>query len=97
MQFMVLTRRRSEAFADDAYTPDRLEAEAEAVRRLYADGVVRQIWLRGDTGGACLLMEAADRVQIIAALDTLPLFAAGMQEAIAIVPLQPYRGFGPRA
>jgi hypothetical protein len=96
MQFMVLTRRRSETFADDAYTPERLEAEAEAVRRLYADGIVRQIWHRGDIAGACLLMEAADRVQTIAALDTLPLFAAGMQEALAIVPLQPYRAFGPR-
>ena len=40
MQFIVLTRRRTEAFHQGEYTPKRLEAEAEAVRRLYMDGLV---------------------------------------------------------
>ena len=58
MQSIVLTRRRTEAFHESEYTPKRLEAEAEAVRRLYMDGLVRQIWHRGDIGGPCLLTEA---------------------------------------
>jgi muconolactone delta-isomerase len=96
MQFMILTRRRTEAFGEADYTPERLDAEAEAVRRLYADGIVRHIWHRGDVGGACLLMEAASQDEVRAALESLPLFAAQMQEAVSVVPLQPYRGFGPR-
>jgi muconolactone delta-isomerase len=93
MQFMVLTRRRTEAFNDADYTPERLSAETQAVRRLYAAGLVRQIWHRGDVGGACLLLEAADEAEARAAIDGLPLFAAGMQEAVFVVPLNPYRGF----
>jgi len=96
MLFMVLTRRHNEAFSDSDYTPERLDAEAEAVRRLYMTGVVSQIWHRGDTGGACLLMQGSSGDQIRSALHSLPLFAAGMQEAVSIVPLLPYRGFGPR-
>jgi hypothetical protein len=96
MQFMVLTRRRTEFFSEADYTAERLEAEAEGVRRLFIEGVVRQIWNRGDGGGACLLMEAASGEEIATALDALPLFAAGMQETVSIVPLKPYRGFGPR-
>jgi len=93
MQFMVLTRRRSEAFSDADYTPERLAAETAAVRQLYAQGVVRQIWHRGDIGGACLLLEAESEAAARAALAGLPLFAAGMQEAVFVVPLNPYRGF----
>lgn len=96
MQFVVLTRRRSEAFTDADYTPARLEEEAQAVRRLYIEGAIRQIWHRKDIGGACLLMETETEDDIRRLLGSLPLFAAGMQEAMAIVPLSPYRGFGPR-
>ena len=95
MQYMVLTRR-TDGFSDGDYTPERLEGEAEAVRRLYSEGIVRQIWHRGDIGGACMLMEGTSDAEIRASLQTLPLFAAGVQEAVWIVPLRPYRGFGPR-
>jgi hypothetical protein len=96
MQFMVLTRRRTESFNDADYTPERLEAEAEGVRRLFMAGAVRQIWNRGDMGGACLLVEAEAEDEVRSALDALPLFKSGMQETVFIVPLRPYRGFGPR-
>ncbi|PBC04341.1 muconolactone Delta-isomerase family protein [Mesorhizobium sp. WSM3860] len=95
MQFMVLTRR-SEAFVDADYTAARLEDEAQAVRSLYLDGTVRQIWHRADIGGACLIMEGETEDDVRQLLESLPLFAARMQEAVAIVPLSPYRGFGPR-
>ena len=97
MQFMILSRRRTELFGEDAYTPDALEAEAERVRALYIDAKVRQIWLRGDVRGACMIMEADSEDEVRALLASLPLFAAGKQETVAIVPLLPYRGFGPRA
>jgi len=94
MQFMVLTRR-SQAFADSAYTPARLGQEAQVVRGLYLEGAIRQIWHRGDAGGACMLMESNSEEEVRRFLDLLPLFAAGMQEVVVIVPLLPYRGFGP--
>jgi len=96
MQYMVLTRRRTERFDDAHYTPERLEAEADGVRRLFMAGAVRQIWNRGDMGGACLLMEAEAVEDVRTMLNVLPLFQSGMQETVSIVPLRPYRGFGPR-
>ncbi|MBZ9893516.1 MULTISPECIES: muconolactone Delta-isomerase family protein [unclassified Mesorhizobium] len=96
MQFIVLTRRRTESFNDADYTPERLEAEAEGVRRLFMASTVRQIWNRGDMGGACLLMEAEAEEEVRSVLNALPLFKSGMQETVSIVPLRPYRGFGPR-
>jgi hypothetical protein len=50
MQYIVITRRRSEKFPDSEYTPERLAAETAAVRRLYGEGIVRHIWHRGDVG-----------------------------------------------
>jgi muconolactone delta-isomerase len=96
MQYMVLTRRRTERFDDAHYTPERLEAESEGVRRLYMAGTVRQIWNRADMGGACVLMEAEGVEDVRSVLNALPLFQSGMQETVSIVPLRPYRGFGPR-
>jgi muconolactone delta-isomerase len=94
MQFMVLSRRRTEQYTDadfDAAIP----AETERVRQLYADGVVRQIWLRDDVPGACFLVEAPDEAAAQATVDALPMASAGLSE-FTVLPLKPYRGFGPR-
>jgi muconolactone delta-isomerase len=95
MQFMVLLRRLTERFSDAEFAA-LAEAEAERARALYAEGVVRQIWSRGDAPGACLLIEAPDEASARASVATLPFFAAGMLELTSLVPLKPYRGFGPR-
>jgi hypothetical protein len=50
MQFMILFT----AHPEKAKTPapaDLREAEFEKIRGLYTDGLVRQIWVRGDAGG----------------------------------------------
>jgi hypothetical protein len=94
MQFMVFSRRRTEEYGEadfDAVIP----AETERVRQLYADGVVRQIWLRGDLPGACFLIEAPDEPTARATVDDLPMARSGLSE-FTVVPLSPYRGFGPR-
>lgn len=93
MQYIVITRRRSEKFPDSEYTPERPTAETAAVRKLYGEGIVRHIWHRGDVGGACLLLEVESEDGAKSALNRLPLFGLGMQEAVCIVPLAPYRGF----
>ena len=94
MQFLVLARRRTEAFAAheiDAY----LDPEAERVRELYAEGTARQIWSREDEPGAVLLLEAPDLPSVQQIVGSLPLVARNMLET-RIIPLRGYRGFGPR-
>ncbi|MDE2481329.1 MAG: hypothetical protein KGN02_03970 [bacterium] len=95
MQILAVLRRRTEAFADADFAP-LLDDEAEALRRLYAEGIVRAAWSRGDTPGACLMLEADSEYAARTALARLPLVAKEMIEA-QLIPLRGYRGFGPRA
>ncbi len=85
---------------DKAKTPalaDLTDVEFETVRRLYTDGLVRQIWLRGDVRGACLIVEATSTDEVAAKLNALPLVRAGFLQPPMIVPLRPYSGFAPRS
>ncbi|HEX4394101.1 MAG TPA: muconolactone Delta-isomerase family protein [Mycobacterium sp.] len=92
MQFMVLSQRRTEKY--DATDFDTVvTAETDRVRTLYAEGVVRHSWHRGDVAGACLILEVTNAEAAQAIVDSLPLGASGMAE-FTVVPLQPYRGFG---
>lgn len=95
MQFITLSRRRTEQFSDEQFAP-LLEAETHRARTLYSQGIIRQIWHRGDMPGACLMIEAASEQEVREILSTLPLVAAGMLEIVSVVPLKPYGGFGPR-
>jgi muconolactone delta-isomerase len=94
MQFLSMSRRRTDAFPPEAFT--QLSGhESQRVKELYAAGILRQIWLRGDSPGAVLLWEAASEDEVRAAIGSLPIFKAGMLELVALVPLKPYPGFGP--
>jgi len=91
MQFLTLSRRRTESFTDADFAA-RVVAEVEQARVLYAEGFIRQIWHRADIPGACLLVEADSEQHVRERLDTLPLVDAGMLEVL-IIPLKPYVGF----
>jgi len=93
MQFLTLSRRRTERFADAEFAALRAK-EVEQARALYADGFLRHIWHRGDLAGACMLVEADSEQHVRERLDTLPLVNAGMLE-VTIIPLKPYAGFCP--
>ncbi|SMG03000.1 hypothetical protein [Burkholderia singularis] len=95
MQFLTLSRRVTERFSDADFAP-LLDDEAQRARTLYIEGFIRQIWHRGDVGGACLLVEAEKREDVERQLGSLPLVREGMLEIVAIIPLKPYRGFGPK-
>ncbi|MDB5072524.1 MAG: hypothetical protein JWM87_3635 [Candidatus Eremiobacteraeota bacterium] len=95
-QFIALARRNYDDHAEAEFTGESLEAEAERARELYADGVFREVWSRKDHPGAVLLIEAASLDDAQAALESLPLRQRGMLFVDAVVPLSPYRGFGPR-
>lgn len=94
MQFLILSRRRSESFSDAEFAV-HVEVEREQARRLYADGFIRQIWHRTDVSGVCMIVDATSEADVRQQLDTLPLFAADMIE-FSVIPLKPYAGFGPR-
>jgi len=93
MQFLSLSRRRVDAFPPEAFTKELMARETVRVKELYASGLLRQLWKRGDIPGAVILWEAASETEVRAALDTLPIFQAGMLEILAVVPLEPYPGF----
>ncbi|RVD54032.1 muconolactone Delta-isomerase family protein [Mesorhizobium sp. M7A.F.Ca.ET.027.03.2.1] len=95
MQFFALLTRNTEKFADADFAP-LLPGEAEQRRTLYAEGAVRQVWNRGDIPGSGMMLEAADDAEVRGHLATLPLVKAGMMDIVAIVPLKPYPGFGPK-
>jgi muconolactone delta-isomerase len=95
MQFLTLSRRRTEQFTDEQFAA-RVAQELARARELYAEGFFRQLWHRADVPGGCLLIEADSEAQVREKLDTLPLVQAGMLE-LSIIPLKPYAGFGPAA
>jgi muconolactone delta-isomerase len=93
MQFISISRRRTDAFPPEAFTPELMTRETLRVKELYASGILRQIWKRGDIPGASILWEAASEAEARAALGSLPIFQAGMLEVVVLVPLEPYPGF----
>jgi muconolactone delta-isomerase len=97
MQFLSLSRRKIAEHGADAFTPELVAAEGERVKHLFAAGTLRQVWRRGDTAGAAILWEAEDEAAVRAALESLPLYQAGLLEIVSVVPLHPYPGFGPKA
>ena len=95
MQVLAIVRRRTERYSDAEFAP-MLEPEAQAVRTLYAQGAVRQMWSREDALGGVLLLEAESLEAARAIVASLPLVERDMAEVEKIVPLKGYRGFGPR-
>ncbi|MGO4304283.1 hypothetical protein [Cupriavidus sp. RAF12] len=95
MQYLALVSRTTPS-PPDAPTPETREAESEFIRHFYLDGVVRQIWLRGD-GGACILAESKDAQSLDAVFSALPLVKSGFLQPPTVIALKPYSGFGPRA
>ena len=92
MQFLSISQRRK-GFAEEAYA-GLAEQEMERARELYSEGLIRQIWHRADTPGACLLWEAEGEEQVREVWKTFPFAQAGMTE-VTLIPLKPYAGFGP--
>ena len=95
MQFLALLRRRMDAFAAEEFEA-LLEPEAERARSLYAEGTFRAMYTRADIPGAAILLESSDEAAARAALASLPLAQRDML-SFELIPLRPYRGFGPRS
>jgi muconolactone delta-isomerase len=92
MQFLTLSHRRAELCGEVDFHR-RLEAEAGLVRDLREAGIIRHIWRRGDTPGACLLIEAQNEEAARAVLEMSPLIRTGLLQIDTIVPLRSYDSF----
>jgi muconolactone delta-isomerase len=92
--FIAIARRDYDRFTVADFTQDLLDAEAEQARRLYADGVFRQVWGHTSPAGAVILLEADSLDAAHAALRTLPLDQAGMLQ-VEVLTVSGYRGFFP--
>ena len=95
MQFLTLSRRRTDAFPAEAFTSELIAQEGQRVKELYMMGILRQVWRRGDAAGAAIVWEAGSEAEVRSACESLPIFKAGMLEIVSLVPLEPYAGFGP--
>jgi hypothetical protein len=62
----------------DAFTPQRLRAEAARVWELYQADVLREIYFRTDRHAAVLMLECADVNEAQHILATLPLVQAAL-------------------
>lgn len=77
-----------------APTPEQqqqiMPKEVPATLKLYLEGTIEQFWLRENSAGVIFLMNA-DTAQAKAALDRLPLCAAGLMtfELMPVGPLAP--------
>jgi hypothetical protein len=96
VQFLVLSRRRTDVFPPETWTPELIEAEGQRVRELYTAGIIRTIWRRKDMPGAAIVMEAASEEEAREAVASLPLAKRDMLEVVAFTQLEPYPGFAPR-
>jgi len=96
VQFLIVSRRRTDVFPPEAWTPELVEAEGQRVRELYAAGIIRNVWRRKDTPGAAIIMEAGSEEEARAAAGSLPLAQRDMLEIVALTQLEPYPGFGSR-
>jgi hypothetical protein len=73
-------------------TQELLQSEALRAWELYQDGVIRELYFRGDRPSAVLVLECRDVEEARQILDTLPLVAAGLI-GFEIHGLVPYPGF----
>ena len=69
-----------------------LKAEAARVWVLYQSGTIREMYFRGDTHSAVLVLECADLDDARIVLDSLPLVQHNLI-AFEVIPLIPYPGF----
>jgi muconolactone delta-isomerase len=94
MRFLAILGRKTRNFSEQQFEA-LLEPEAERVRDLYTQGILRSVAGRGDIKGAVVELECADADQAHRTISSLPLAAAEMLD-VQVIPLLPYRGFAPR-
>lgn len=76
----------------EAQCAPHLAAEARRAWELHQQGVIRELYFRGDRVAAVLVLECADVGEANRILATLPLVHAGLI-GFDVIPLRAYPGF----
>ena len=87
----VLALGRDLVAQDDPRFADLRAAEARVVWELHQGDVLREVYFRADRPNGVLVFEVPDVAAARAAVDSLPLVAAGLID-FDLVPLRPYPG-----
>lgn len=90
MKILALERQLPNVTESD-FRP-HLKAEAFRVWELFQQGVIREIYFRGDARTAVLILECAAEDEAGRILETLPLVREKLI-CFEIIPLVPYSGF----
>ena len=77
---------------DDPRFAELRPVEARRVWELYQADILREVYFRADRPNGVLVFEVPDVATARAAVDSLPLVAAGLID-FELVPLRPYPGF----
>ncbi len=77
---------------ESQFTPELGAAEARRAWELYQAGVIRELYFHADEATAVLVLECTDMAEADAALESLPMVAAGIIE-FEVLPLRAYPGF----
>jgi muconolactone delta-isomerase len=84
--------RPVEGVDEAAFTPELRAAEALQAWRLNQAGVIRELYFHAHESMAVLMLECEDVRAAEAALESLPMVAAGLIE-FEVLPLRSYSGF----
>lgn len=90
MQILAFEIKKS-GLSSEEFAP-YLKDEAYCVHQLQQEGVLRQIWFRGDVKTAVLLLECESVQKTESILSTLPLVKNRLV-TFEVIPLVPYSGF----
>jgi hypothetical protein len=88
----VLALARDLVGDDDARFAELRRAEARMVWELSQADLLREVYFRADHPSGVLVFEVPDAAAARAAIDRLPLVAAGLID-FELIPLMPYPGF----
>jgi hypothetical protein len=70
MKYLVISTNKKDV---STFVPD----EVKRVNELRAAGIITNVWLNSDFSGAILVLEGADKGEVTAALDSLPIVING--------------------
>ncbi len=91
MKILAIPKAVSSASAN-AFDSELVNAEVEAVLRLYQADVIREIYTRANSRGVVFLLEGANPEEAKKVLNNLPAVQRGVLD-IELIPLAPFQGF----
>ena len=91
MKILAIPKAVSSASAN-AFDPQLVNAEVDAVLRLYQADVIREIYSRVNSRGIVFMLEGSGPEEVKKVLDDLPAVQRDVIE-IELIPLAPFQGF----